>query len=159
MEQKTLSRYIKTALVFLAAVGAVVYAVIIPTLAVTMRTAYPEFENRFWPWLIFLLLTALPCYAILVFGWLIARNVGKNRSFSPQNALYLKWIAGVAAFLSLYFFAGNAALLLCNMSHPGIALASILFVLTGAAVSIAAAVLARMVTKAAALQEESDLTV
>ena len=159
MKQTSLSRWLKAALLFLALIGGVVYAVIVPSMAVSMRTSYPEFSDRFWPWLIFLLSTALPAYAILFFGWRVASNIGRDRSFCAENARYCKWIAGIAAGLSLYFFAGNTALLLLSMSHPGIFLLSLLFVLAGAAVTIAAAALSRLVTKAAALQDENDLTV
>ena len=159
MKQTSLSKWLKAALIFLALIGAVVYAVIIPTMAESMLGSYPEFSNRFYPWLIFLLATAIPAYAILFFGWRVASNIGHDKSFCEENARHFKWIAGIAAGLSLYFFAGNTALLFLNMSHPGIFLLSLLFVLAGFAVTIAAAALSRLVTKAAALQDESDLTV
>lgn len=159
MNQASLSRWLKAALLFLALIGGVVYALIVPSMAVSMRANYPEFSYRFYPWLLFLLSTALPCYAILFFAWRVAVNIGRDKSFSEENAKHFKRIAGIAAGLSLYFFAGNTALLFLNMSHPGIFLGSLLFVLAGAAITIAAAALSRLITKAAALQDESDLTV
>ncbi len=158
-DHQTLAKWLKAAVIALALIGAVVYAVIIPSMGVTMRAQYPEFSDRFWPWLLFLTSTAIPCYTILVFGWLIARSIGQGRSFSMENAARLKKIAVTAGVLSLYFFVGNNALWLLNMSHPGIVIGSLLFVLAGFAVTVAAAALSRLVARAADLQDESDLTI
>ena len=159
MKQKTLALWLKIAIVALALIGLAVYAWIIPDMGLTMREAYPEFANRFYPWLIFLTATAIPCYAILVLGWLIARNIGLDRSFSLANARHLRSVAIASGVVSLYFFIGNNVLLFLDMSHPGIVLGSLLFVLAGFALTVASAALSHMVTKAAALQEENDLTV
>ena len=45
------------------------------------------------------------------------------------------------------------------MSHPGVTLLSLLVVFVGIAAAVAAAALSRLVKKAAALQEQSDLTI
>ena len=46
-----------------------------------------------------------------------------------------------------------------NMNHPGIVIMSLLIVFAGTAIAVAAAALSRLVKKAAALQEQSDLTI
>ena len=58
-----------------------------------------------------------------------------------------------------FFFVGNVILLFANMSHPGVALFSLLIVFSGVAVAVAAAALSHLVQKAAVLQEQSDLTI
>lgn len=45
------------------------------------------------------------------------------------------------------------------MSHPGVALFSLLVVFAGVAVAVASAVLSHLVQKAAVLQEQSDFTI
>jgi hypothetical protein len=45
------------------------------------------------------------------------------------------------------------------MSHPGVTLLSLLIVFAGIAIAVAAAALSHLVHKAAALQEQSDLTI
>ena len=159
MEQKTLSKWLKLILIGVGLCGLAVYGLIVPGYAISMRTQYPEFANRFWPWLIFIWATAIPCCAALVIGWKIAANIGADRSFSEDNAKYLKWIAWLAAGDAGFFFLGNLVLLFLNMSHPGITLISLLLVLAGVAVTVAAAALSPLVKKAAALQEQSDLTI
>ena len=65
----------------------------------------------------------------------------------------------MAAGDSIFFFVGNIALLLFNLSHPGVVLLSMVIVFAGVAITVAAAALSHLVRKAAALQEESELTI
>ena len=159
MEQKGLATWLKIIIIGVGLCGLVVYFVVIPSFGQSMVYDYPEFANRFLPWLVFLWITAIPCYAAFVFGWKIAVNIGRDKSFSGENAKYLKWIAWLAAGDGIFFFVGNIAMLLADMSHPGVALLSLIVVFAGVAIAVAAAVLSHLVQKAALLQEQSDLTI
>ena len=159
MEQKSLAIWLKIILVGVGICGLVVYFVVFPSYGESLVNDYPEFSNRFWPWLIFLWISGIPCYAVLLFGWKIATNIGRDQSFSNANAKYLKWIAWLAAGDGIFFFVGNIIFLFTNMSHPGVALFSLLVVLAGVAVAVASAVLSHLVQKAAVLQEQSDFTI
>ena len=159
MEQKALSKWLKIIIIGVGICGLVGYFLVIPSFGQSLARQYPEFSGRYLPWLIFIWVTAIPCYIALFFGWKIAANIGGDRSFSVENANLLKWISWLAAGDSIYFFAGNVALLLLGMSHPGVVLASLLVVFAGVAITVAAAALSHLVRKAAALQEESDLTI
>ncbi|MBR1391073.1 MAG: DUF2975 domain-containing protein [Lachnospiraceae bacterium] len=159
MEQKALTKWLKIILIGVGICGLIVYIVIFPSYGQSLVYEYPEFSNRYWPWLIFLWVSGIPCYTVLVFGWKIASNIGKDRSFSNENAGYLKWISWLAAADGIFFFVGNIVLLFTNMSHPGIALFSLLVVFAGVAVAVASAALSHLVQKAAVLQQQSDLTI
>lgn len=159
MEQKALSKWLKLVLLGVGLCGLAVYLGIIPAYGLSLRSLYPEFSNRFWPWLIFIWVSGLPCYAALALGWRIAGNIGRDRSFSMDNARCLRTVSLLAALDSAYFFLGNLVLLFLNMSHPGVVLMSLLVVFAGAAVAVAAAALSHLVRKAALLQEENDLTI
>ena len=159
MEQKTLAKWLKAILIGVGICGLVVYFLIIPACGKSFAVENPESAHCYWPWLIFLWLTAVPCFAALVLGWRIASGIGADRSFTEQNAKYLKWVSWLAAGDAAFFFVGNVVLLLANMNHPGIVLGSLLIVFAGTAIAVAAAALSRLVKKAAALQEQSDLTI
>ena len=159
MEQKSLAIWLKIILVGVGICGLVVYFVVFPSYGESLVNDYPEFANRFWPWLIFLWISGIPCYAVLLFGWKIATNIGRDQSFSNANAKYLKWIAWLAAGDGIFFFVGNIIFLFTNLSHPGVALFSLLVVFAGVAVAVASAVLSHLVQKAAVLQEQSDFTI
>ncbi len=159
MEQKALSKWLKIIIVGVGICGLVGYFLIIPAFGQSMVRDYPEFSGWYWPWLIFLWGTGIPCYAALFFGWKIAANIGNDRSFSMENAKLLKWISWLAEGDAIYFFIGNIALWFAGMNHPGVVLAMFLVVFAGVAIAVAAAALSHLVKKAAVLQEESDLTI
>lgn len=159
MEQKALVRYLRLVILGIGILGLFACFVVIPMYGLSLKSMYPEFSNRFWPWLIFLWLSAVPCFISLAFLWRVASNIGLDRSFSSENAGYLKQVSRLFAVDSAFFFLGNATLLLLNMSHPGVMLASLAIVFVGIAASVAAAVLSRLALKASDLQTQSDLTV
>ena len=97
MEQRALSKWLKIILIGVGICGLIVHLVIIPSYGQSLVYGYPEFSNRFWPWLTFLWMSGIPCYATLVLGWKISSNIGRDRSFSNENATYLKWISWLAA--------------------------------------------------------------
>ena len=159
MEQKTLSKWLKLILLGMGICGLAVYLVVVPSFGDSLRSQYPEFAGRYWPWLIFIWVSGIPCYAVLVLGWRIAANIGRDASFSLENARFLRSIAILAAVDAAYVFLGNLAMLFLDMSHPGVVLLSLLVVFAGAAVAVAAGALSHLVRKAALLQEENDLTI
>lgn len=159
MEQKTLSRWLKGIIIGVGLCGVTVYTTVVPALTEYVREGYPEFAAAALPWKVFIWCSAVPCFAVLFFAWGIASNIGMDRSFTDENAKNLKWISDLAAGDALFFFVGNIVLLLLNMNHPGIVLASCVVVFAGIAVAVASASLSHLVKKAAALQEQSDLTI
>lgn len=159
MELKALERWLKVILFGVAICGLVLYFVLFPAFGESIAYNNPDYSHCYWPWLIFLWVSAIPCYAVLVIGWKIATNIGNNKSFSLANVESFKQISWLAAGDTAYFFLGNVVLLLLNMSHPGVTLCSLIVVFIGVSISVAAAVLSRLVKNAADLQEESDLTI
>lgn len=159
MTQLSLSRYLKLIIVLVAVCALAIYLGVFPIVGRNIALLNPEFSHCFWPWMAFIWSTAIPCYAALGFCWAVAAKIGKDASFCMANASYLRSIAILAAIDSVWFLIGNVVLLCLNMSHPGIALGSTIVVAFGVAVSVAAAVLSHLIQKAAALQEQNDLTI
>ena len=160
MRQKSLSNWLKFIILGVGVCGLVVYLLVVPMLGQSVAAAEDGlFDRLYWPWLVLIWVTALPCYAALAFGWIIAVNIGKDRSFSVENARLLKWISGLAAGDAAFFFLGNILYLFLGWSHPGVTLLSLIVIFVGVAISVAAAALSHLVMKAAMLQEQSDLTI
>ncbi len=159
MKQKGLSRWLKFILIGVGICGLLVYFIVFPSYGQAIVDDYPEYANRYWPWLLFLWGSGIPCYAVLVIGWRVATKIGLDQSFSVENASYLKWVAWLAAGDAIYFFLGNLILLFLDMSHPGVTLFSLIISFGGVAVAVAAAVLSHLIQKAADMQEENELTV
>lgn len=159
MNQSSLSKWLKWIVVVVGLCGLLVYAWVIPSLGEMLRFEYPEFANCYTPWMILVWITGAPCYVALVFGWKIAGNIGRDRSFSVENAKLLKRIAVLAVADTGFFFAMNIIYWLLNMNHPAIVLLSLLVLIVGIAISAVSAALSHLVRKAAELQEQSDLTI
>ena len=159
MNQKSLANWLKCILAVAGLCALAACAALLPLEGQRLCAQYPEFSSWFLPWLIFLWLSSLPCFAVLVLGWKIASNIGADRSFSHDNARLLRWISALAAGDAVFFFAGNVLLFLLGMSHPWVAIASLAVVFVGVAVAVGSALLSHLVKKAAALQEQSDLTI
>ena len=159
MSQKSLSKWMKVILFMFGICGIVLFGVVVPVVGLDFKNTYPEFAYAFVPWLVFILVTAVPCYAVLVLGWKIASSIAHDDSFSNENAKRLKNVSVLALVTSVYYFAGNVVFLLLNMNHPGILVASLFITFVGIAISAASAILSYLVKKAAKLQEQSDLTI
>ena len=159
MSQDVLAKWLKAIIIGVGIFGILVYGFMIPECGKMFVTMYPEFSYCYYPWLIFIWMTGIPCYAVLVFAWKIAVNIHKDNSFSVENARLMKRIAGMAFFDVIFFFMGNVLFLFLNMNHPGIVLGSLLIVFIGVVVAIAAGVLSHLIAKAANLQEQTDLTI
>ncbi len=159
MEQKTLSKWISLVLLSAAVIGFCIFFVIVPIYGKMLLESHPEFSNRFWPWLVFLWVFALPCYAAIIVGLKISRRIGLDESFCMENAAGLKTIAYLAAGDTAFFAFGNIALMLLNLSHPGVMIASLFISFIGFAIAIASAALSHLVKKAAIMKEENDFTI
>ena len=159
MQQSSLAKWLKLIVIGVGICLTTICGWVIPNMGDALLMQYPEFSYAFIPWLIFIWLSAVPCYIVLVIGWKIFTNIGNDRSFTSMNAIYLKWISVLAAVDSFFFFIGNIILGLLNMNHPGIVMASLVVVTFGISVSIIAAALSHLVMKAAVLQEQNDLTI
>ncbi|MBO4879925.1 MAG: DUF2975 domain-containing protein, partial [Clostridia bacterium] len=107
MKQKTLALWLKIVIIGVALCGLVICFVMLPGVGRDFADSLNrEFDHAYWPWLIFLWLTALPCFAALGIGWKIADNIGKDRSFCIENAKLISAISVLAAADSAFFFVG-----------------------------------------------------
>lgn len=159
MKQQSLSKWLKAVILGAALCGAVIYAIILPMFIKEWISLHPELQGSYWPWMIFLWCSGIPCYAVLLYGWKIAASIGEDRAFTLKNCRRLRMISYLGALDALFFFVGNLILLFLKMNLLGTVLFSLLIVFTGAAVSCAAAVLSHLVEKAAHMREEQELTI
>lgn len=63
----------------------------------------PQISDMYIPWLVLFIISAIPCYVILYLGWRVAVNIGKDRSFSLENARHIKLASKIILFDALYF--------------------------------------------------------
>ena len=159
MKQDSLAKWLKGIIIGIGICGLLICLVILPMLAKDILYAGSGMEHYYRPWMIFLWISAIPCYVVLLYGWKVASNIGRDNSFCEDNAVYLKRISYMAVIDSIYFFVGNIVLYFMNLSHPSVFMGSLFVIFAGVSVAVAAAALSHLVMKAAALQEQSDLTI
>ena len=159
MSSKTLCGLVRFAVISTAVCALFLALFVIPSWGAALVDEFPELSGWYVPWLIFILLASLPCFALLVFVWKVSSAIKTDEVFTIKTA---KWIKTGAVLLfadAAFFFAGNVVFLLLNMSHFAVLLAMVLGIIFVIALALLASVLARYITKAAALQEESEGTI
>ena len=159
MTQTRLSKYLKIIIAGMALAVLAVYLWAIPVIGQSIVRQNPEFSYCYYPWLILLWITALPCLCALLCGFKIAQSLKSDRAFTAQNARLFKIIAVLAAADTSFFMLANIVFLFLNMNHPGICLFSVLILFAGTAIYVVCSGLSYLVNKAAALQEQSDWTI
>jgi len=87
--------------------GILIYLWGIPTIGHIITQNFPEFSYCYYPWLIFLWCTGIPCFIVLGYMWKISASICADQAFTSRNAIRLKRIAQLAAFNVIFFFAGN----------------------------------------------------
>ena len=159
MNKSKLSEIYKIIVAVMAMLGIIIYFYAFPTVGKSIVNAYPEFSQRYLPWLVFIWITGIPCYAVLSYVWKIADSVGKNKAFVKENAVRFKRISQLAFLDSVFLTFGNLVLLFMNMNHPSVLILSLGISFIGIAISVTAYGLSYLTQNAAELQEQSDLTI
>lgn len=157
MDQKKLAIWLRAICVGCALCGLALFGFILPRFLAYVAEEVPDLPHTAWQ--IFMWVLAVPCYAVLVCIWKMAGEIGRDNSFSPENARLLKYIALLSGADAVLLLVGNLIFMLTKHSIPTLALASAFVCFVGLAISVGAACLSHLVHKAAALQEDSDLTI
>ena len=159
MSSKSLCQIVRTAVIAVTICGLITCGYILPAIGADIIQSNPEFTHWYLPWLIFLLITSMPCFVILALVWKVSSAIKQERVFTFQTARLVKIAAMIMFCDVIFFFAGNFVLFLLNMNHPGIFFLSFFVDVFGIALALSAAILSRYLTKAAVLQEEADGTI
>lgn len=159
MKQKYLSKWLKMITIITGVIIGVIYFLFIPFMGKDLVNISSKIEYEYWPWLILIWLTSIPCYIALVLFYRICIEIGNDNSFSEKNAKLLKEISWLAIIDSLLFFIGSIGFSLVWGSNLLVIAGSLIVVFAGLAMGIIAAALSHMVLKASRIKDENDLTI
>ena len=159
MTQKMIAVLLKAILVGVALCAVVAYAWTFPAIGQSLVVSYPEFSHAYYPWLVLLWATAIPCCVAWAYAWVILSNIGSGSAFTEENSKLLKRISILALTVSLFFFVMNVLYLLLSINHPGILLLALIVVFVGLAAAAVCAGLSHLTARAAELQIQSDWTI
>lgn len=155
MGQKKLAIWLKAIVVGCALCGLALFGFILPRFLAYVAEEVPDLPHT--AWLTFMWVLAIPCYAVLVCIWLMSNQIGRNNSYSLENAKLLKYMALLAGLDSALLLGGNVVFLITKHSIPTLALVSAFMCFFGLATSVGAAVLSHFVHNAAVQQEDGEL--
>lgn len=159
MEQRKMVKWLKFLVIFVAICGLILCAVVIPVVGRELSGISPELGRYLKPWVTFVWVLAIPCFAALVHAWMIFSNIEKDKAFSMENAKHMEKISYLAGADTIALISGNIVLLILNINHPSVFLVFLMIGIIGIGISVAAAVLSHLIQKAANLQDENDLTI
>ncbi len=159
-KQKTLSNWLKSVVIGMGILGAIVYGIVLPEVWYQATIDHTTLGGTaYWIRMCFLWVTGIPCYIALVYAWKVFTEIGNNNSFSFVNARYLKNVAVLALVDTAYYLVGNLVLFFLGLNHPGVLLITFLIAFVGVAVVIVCAALSQLIQRAAELKEENELTI
>lgn len=159
MKQKELSRWLRSVVIVGWCACGLLSFVVAPYMAYDAVLLAPDMAPLRWPCL-GLFWAAMVIVAVALWhGWKIFSEIGKDNSFCAENARRLRVISRLALTDTLLCFAAIVLLLCFNGLHPGVFLLLLLIAAVGAGITTAAAALSHLTMKAAAMQDENDLTI
>ena len=156
MKRLGLVRTLKGAILFLAAMAALCYAVIFPQRIQEAGAAY----NAAWmitPGIVCISISAVPIAIALVLFWQICTEIGRDNSFCHKSAGRLTAIGFCALIDTGYCAVGTVTIEL--MVGSPIWVTGLMVCTVGLAIALAAFLLSHLVLKAADMKAENDLTI
>ena len=152
-------RGMKLAALAAALIGLLAAFVFLPILASALLEEFPAHQKWYWPCLIYGWVVFAPGFVGLWEFWKICAEIGRDNSFSQQNARSLTRICLLALTMAALLAVGVAALCLLGMGLPALLIAMLGFGAACALVALLANALSQLVRRAAAIKSENDLTI
>lgn len=159
MKQSEIAKWLKGIAWAIGGMGAVFFFLLVPALAGSMCQDYPEAAYLYWPGLVYGWVIAAICYAMLLQFWNICTQIGRDNSFSMENAMAFKRMSRMAVLMAVLWFAGIVSLVVMRWVQPAIMLFMIFAMLLSFIAAICTAALSHLVLKAYELKQENELTI
>ena len=165
MKQKKLSTNLTAAGVVVTVMAAALFFVVFPVYGRKIAVDYPEFSGAYIPVLIYLWVMSLPVWLAIWEYFRICREIGRDNSFSEENATFFNIMAALSGCASvLYLVKGSLYVGRCfawGFERAGVMLLFI-YGCTFAIFLICAFLcrsLSRLVHNAYEVKHENDLTI
>ena len=159
MQQTEVSKWLKTITILTGIAGLVFFLVVMPILAHDVAAMYPEAAYLMWPGMIYGWGIGVLCYAILYQFWGVCVEIGRDNSFSRENAAAFRRISRLAVALAELWFGGVVFLAFVRCLGPAFAIFMVLIALICLVVAVLAAALSHLVYKAYEMRRENELTI
>lgn len=158
MKQNEVSGYLKGITVGVTILFGIVLAVLLPML---LWDALEETGMLYWGILIFFWISGIPAFGCLWKFWEICVQIGKDRSFTDENACSMRTMSHFMLIDALLFVGFLMVDVLAKWYRQSfwMLIFAILAIGVSVCLSIVCAALSHLIYKASQLQEDQDLTI
>lgn len=159
MKQMEVSKWLKAITILTGIAGLLFFFLVMPVLAQDMAAAYPEVSYLMWPGMIYGWGIGIICYGILYYFWKVCVEIGRDNSFSAENAHSFAVISRLALLMAAVWFVGLIFLAVIHCLGPAFGIFMILCAFICVVVAVLAAALSHLVYKSYELRREQELTI
>ena len=156
MKQKKISRWLKAMILMLAVLGILFFGPL-TCFAFQYKAEHPG--SLFWTFIFFSWYTALLCYAVLIEFWKICTEIGRDNSFSMENATGLHRMGMCAVAAEAGFLARFLWFLLIHELRPWPVLLIVLEMLLCLIFVTLCEALSKLTQNAYEVKRENELTI
>lgn len=160
MNQKEVSKWLKGITILTGIAGLVFFLLVMPFLAFDVAGVYPEVAYLKWLGIIYGWGIGIMCYAILFQFWKVCAEIGRDNSFSAENARAFKMISRFSVFTAGLWFAGILFLsMIVHALGPAYGFFMLLLAFAFIVLAVLSAALSHLVYKSYEMRKENDLTI
>ena len=145
MSQKQVAGWLKGITLSIAGMGLLFFGLVVPYLAWDMAVTYPDYAALRIPGILYGWGIAVFCYAILYQFWKVCVQIGRDNSFSGENARSFVVISRLAFVLAVVWFAGILFLAAKRALGPAFLIFMILLIFINVVIAVLAAALSHLI--------------
>ena len=157
MSQKQVAGWLKGITLSIAGMGLVFFGLVVPYMAWDMAVTYPDYAALRIPGILYGWGIAVFCYAILYQFWKVCVQIGRDNSFSSENARSFVVISRLAfvcrRLAGILFLAAKRAL------GPAFLIFMILLIFINVVIAVLAAALSHLIYKSYEMKQDAELTI
>lgn len=157
-----MNRYVKVFKALMCVIFFVVVAVAafyVPWLADYCAVRFSEYGYLKIPAMIFIYISTLGLYAVILQIVKICNNVQRDNIFSLDNVRCFDKISTVALLETIYFVAGAVAVTAIGAMHPAVVLCFIVVIFMAVVLMSFSRLMSSLLKKAVDIKEENDYTI
>lgn len=151
--------FLKTIVYILGLLVLILTIFVLPLVADSLATQYPEYAYLKWPMLIGIYVTAIPFFIALYEALKLLRFIDQNDAFTEAAVKSLKTITQCAVAIVVCYASGIFILTLLNAVQPGLVLIGLIIVFASLIIALFAALLRELLRKVVAIKSENELTI
>lgn len=159
MRQMEVSKWLKAITILMGVAGLLFFFLVMPVMAKDLAAAYPEAAYLMWPGILYGWGIGVICYAILYQFWKVCVEIGRDNSFSEENAKSFVMISRLAVAMAVVWFGGVVFLAIIHCLSPAFGIFMILIAFICIVVAVLAAALSHLIYKSYEMRQENDLTI